>query len=276
MYKLIALSFLLITQSYGYSIVSAINDYRSIKESYQQESAPQQKRSGKVEVPVELSKYINKNKCDQVIDQQVFHICFDYKQKLPKMVGYKLDGNKVNSTNVKERAKFYSEDSLPNQYRLKSADYKKTGYDRGHMAPDASFDSSEDSLVKTYTMANIAPQSPHLNQKTWTKVEKHERDMAERYGEVTILNIVHFPENKVIIGQKNNLSVPIAFTKVLFNAKEKFQECYFYKNEMPLLDQLGNQVMNEKGIGSLIETIDIDNDKLTDHRINCINVKELK
>lgn len=80
-----------------------------------------------------IDDYINKKNCDQIIDKQVFEICYDYKAKGAKYVAYKLDGNLVNDGNVKERAKFYSESTIPMQYRSKSSDYARSGYDRGQV-----------------------------------------------------------------------------------------------------------------------------------------------
>jgi DNA/RNA endonuclease G (NUC1) len=117
--------------SFGFSLNSAINDFNIIKNSISENTT---RNPGKINVDKELVKYINKENCDQIIDQQVFQICYDYSHRGAKYVGYVLDGSKVNAVNIKARAKFYSEDSLSNQYRTKTADYSHTGYDRGHMA----------------------------------------------------------------------------------------------------------------------------------------------
>ena len=37
-----------------------------------------------------ISDYINKKNCDQIIDKQVFTICYDYKMKGAKYVAYTL------------------------------------------------------------------------------------------------------------------------------------------------------------------------------------------
>lgn len=81
----------------------------------------------------DLSQYISKQNCSQIIDKQVFTICYDYKAKGAKYVSYTLDGNKVNAVNVKKRSKFYTEKNLPNQYRSHNKDYTHSGYDRGHL-----------------------------------------------------------------------------------------------------------------------------------------------
>jgi endonuclease G len=259
-------SIILLTQfSYGFSFTQTINQIDNMSKSYDGNVVP-------VPIDADLQKFINKKNCDQVIDQQIFQICYDYQHKSPKYVGYFLDGNTVNAVNVKERGKFYTEDSLPNQYRRKSADYSHTSYDRGHMANDANFDYSVKALTKTYTMANIVPQSKTLNEKTWLKAEFHERDMAVKYGSIDVINMVFYPDREIYVGKHNDLSIPSGFVKALFNKSKNYKECFYYENEMPVLDQNGKQVMDDKGFGLIHETINLDTDELKDHKIDCAKV----
>ncbi len=65
----------------------------------------------------DLNDYINKANCDQIIDKQVYTICYDYEMKGAKYVAYTLDGSKVNAVNIKKRTSFYTEKNLPNKYR---------------------------------------------------------------------------------------------------------------------------------------------------------------
>ena len=59
-----------------------------------------------------LNNYINKKNCNQIIDKQVFTICYDYKMKGAKYVSYTLDGKLVNKLNIKKRPSFYTEKNL--------------------------------------------------------------------------------------------------------------------------------------------------------------------
>ena len=182
----------------------------------------------------EISDYINKNNCSQIIDKSVFTICYDYKLKGAKYVAYTLDGSLVNSSNIKKRPRFYTEKNLPKQYRSTSKDYVNSGYDRGHLANDADFDYSEKALRKTYTMANIIPQAPKVNRKTWIKAEKYERTVALELGSVTVINGVVYSSNPKRIG-KNGLAVPDAFWKIIYNDEKKFKKCFYYKNDLDVI-----------------------------------------
>ena len=179
----------------------------------------------------DLSQYINKQNCSQIIDKQVYIICYDYSLKGAKYVAYTLDGNLVNAVNIKKRSSFYTEKNLPKKYRSHTKDYTHTGYDRGHLANDASFDWSEKAVRKTYTMANIIPQAPTVNRKTWIKAEKLERQVASKLGSVSVLNGVVYSPNPIRIG-KNQIAIPDGFWKMIYNDKNAYKKCFYYKNDL--------------------------------------------
>ena len=81
-----------------------------------------------------LSEYFNAKNCNQIINKQVYQICYDYEAKGAIYVAYTLDGNKVNALNVKKRSSFYTEKNLAKKYRSHTKDYTHSGYDRGHLA----------------------------------------------------------------------------------------------------------------------------------------------
>lgn len=100
----------------------------------------------------DISDFINLKNCDQIIDKEVFKICYSYEHKGALAVWYELNENLVNKNNIKERPEFYSEKNIPIQYRTKSQDYINSGFDRGHLAPDANFDYDIKAQAKTYTL----------------------------------------------------------------------------------------------------------------------------
>lgn len=195
--------------------------------------------------------FINKKNCDKIIDKQVFSICYDYKMKGAKYVAYQLDGKLVNSVNIKKRSSFYTEKNLQKKYRSHSRDYTHSGYDRGHLANDASFDYSKKIVRKTYTMANIIPQAPRVNRKTWIKAEKLERVVAVKLGTVNVINGVIYSKNPKRIG-KNKIAIPSSFWKMIYNDKAKYKKCFLYQN---------------------INEINVKKDKLKQHIVDCSILK---
>ncbi len=194
-----------------------------------------------------MERFINNSYCDQVIDKEFLYVCYDYNLKVAKSVAYTLYGDLVNELNIKKRPSFYEEESIDVSYRAKVSDYSKSGYDRGHMAPDAAFDWSQESLDSTYSLSNIIPQIPEVNQKAWVKVEKYARDKAIELFELSVVNLVKYDNIPDRIG-KSSIAVSVGYYKILYNLEEKYEECFYYPN---------NKEYN------------FDSDIIDNHRIDC-------
>ena len=147
-----------------------------------------------------------------------------------KAISYTLDGDKVNEVNIKKRPSFHTEKSLDRAHRVSPKSYSKTGYDRGHMANDASFDWSMESLNSTYSMVNIVPQEPRVNRYHWIKVERYARLVARKLGSVNVINIMQYNSNPKHISRQN-IAVPEGFYKILYNEEKDFERCFYYKND---------------------------------------------
>ena len=195
----------------------------------------------------EFSDFINKKNCNQIIDKSVYTVCYNYHHKGSLFVGYTLDGDLVNKGNIKKRGRFYTEKNLPKKYRSHTKDYTHSGYDRGHLASDASFDWDEKVMRKTYSMVNVIPQSPKVNRKLWIKSEKYERLVSTQLGSVNVINGVVYDENPKRIG-KNQISVPKGFWKMIYNDEKDFKKCFYYSNDLDVV---------------------VKGDKLKHHQIDC-------
>ena len=183
---------------------------------------------------IELDNFINDVNCDQVLEKEfstgsLLSICYDYGYKSAKYVAYTLDGTLINSVNLEERPRFYTEREIPKEYQVLYSDYTRSGYDRGHLAPDADFDYSEEDLRVVYSLANIIPQDPNVNRYFWRKAEYQERLVASSLGELSVINGVVFDENPNYIGA-NRIAVSKAFWKILYNDEKEFRQCYYYDN----------------------------------------------
>lgn len=172
-------------------------------------------------------KFINSDVCDQIIDNAFMTICYDYEKKVAKAVAYTLQGDLVNETNIAKRPNFYSDVNIPTDYQAKESDYRNSGYDRGHLAPDASFDWSEESLDATYSLANVIPQVPSVNRYAWATLEAYARDMAVEKGELFVLNVVKYGTPFEVIGE-NQLVLSEGYYKILYAID--YEACFYYEN----------------------------------------------
>ena len=133
-------------------------------------------------------------------------------------------------------------------YRLSNPiypeDYKYSGYDRGHLASDASFDSNYDRLTEAYLMSNIVPMTPTINRGIWRKLEDIERKVTRKYGKSEVVNYVLFSMNGApeLIG---DVVIPSAFVKEIRYSVDsnKFRKCYLvYNDDISIRDVRDTQV----------------------------------
>jgi endonuclease G len=72
----------------------------------------------------------------------------------------------------------------PDWYRVQSTDYSGSGFDRGHMTPNADRDNQNRIPInqETYLMPNMVPQSPDNNQGPWAEFENYLREQLALNG----------------------------------------------------------------------------------------------
>lgn len=75
-------------------------------------------------------------------------------------------------------------------YRVQAFDFSGTGFDRGHMTPNADRDNQNRISInqETYLMSNMVPQSPDNNQGPWAAMEGDLRTIADGGKELYIVS----------------------------------------------------------------------------------------
>jgi DNA/RNA endonuclease G (NUC1) len=95
-------------------------------------------------------------------------------------------------------------------------DYAKSGYDRGHMAPNLAIATryGKSAQLQTFLTSNICPQRPGLNQGPWCNLEFRISELwPARFGEVWILTgAISDPNGKRL---PSGVDIPTAFYQVV-------------------------------------------------------------
>ncbi len=102
------------------------------------------------------------------------------------------------------------------------ADYKKSGFDRGHLTPaaDMSFDSL--AMSETFYMSNMSPQFPAFNRGIWKDLEEDVRSLVKKYGQVYLVTgpILEKAAAEYETIGKNKVTIPQYFYKVMLFKNE--------------------------------------------------------
>ncbi len=114
------------------------------------------------------------------------------------------------------------------------SDYRRSGFDRGHLAPAGDMKFSAKAMDESFFMSNMSPQRPGFNRGIWKELETLVRRWAEENGSLYIvtgpvLNKKYYPT----IG-KDKVAVPEYYYKVLLDDTE------------PVLKGIGFLIPNKK------------------------------
>jgi len=159
------------------------------------------------------------------IKTNMFEIVYSEKLQQPKFIRYTVQC--PNGTASRKGMDFYTCDSILTSDNL---DYVNNPYDKGHLAPAASFSCDRETLYKTFTYLNCSLQQENLNRTTWRLLEERERQLAKT-NKVVIVEIrcVYSPKSIVL---PSGATIPDGYFKTIKYGKTI--EKYYFKNEKPL------------------------------------------
>jgi len=173
----------------------------------------------------ELPRIINPN--DQIIYHTAYTLSYNETHEQPNWVKYMVTKTDLEN-NVAKRKNNFKEDTSVITGSAQLVDYKGSGYDRGHLAPAATFVDSQKEMDESFYMSNISPQYPSFNRGIWKKIETYERKMAMEKDTVYVICGGVLTDDLKTIGP-NEVSVPRFFYKIIYT--KDWMICFFLKNE---------------------------------------------
>ena len=123
---------------------------------------------------------------------------------------------------------FHAEPSLPSQDRAELSDYARSGYDRGHMSPNANF-ATLTAQRQSFSLANMVPQVHANNAGIWAGIEGATRKLAVQEGELYVVSGPAFIGSD--IKQVGNVLVPTHIWKVLYSPNQQRAGAYLITND---------------------------------------------
>lgn len=97
---------------------------------------------------------------------------------------------------VKREDSFHAEIALPPKHGAELADYARSGFDRGHMAPAADMPTAQ-AQRESFSLANVVPQNRKNNQVLWSAIEGATRHLANVRGELYVITGPVFEGDKI-------------------------------------------------------------------------------
>ncbi len=91
---------------------------------------------------------------------------------------------------------FHAELTLPPKHGAELADYARSGFDRGHMAPAADMPTAQ-AQHESFSLANVVPQNRRNNQVLWSAIEGATRHLTNVRGELYVITGPVFEGDKI-------------------------------------------------------------------------------
>lgn len=122
---------------------------------------------------------------------------------------------------------FHPETRLPASSRAELSDYARSGYDRGHMAPNGDMP-DRNSQHQSFTLANMVPQDGENNRHLWAGIEAVVRKQASKEGELYVLTGPAFLGGD--LRKIGNVLVPSHLYKVVYSPRQRAGIAFFVEN----------------------------------------------
>ena len=160
----------------------------------------------------------------KVLVNTAYAVGYSDELKNPVWAVYRLGNEKGNTAKVKcERPDFFRVDTRT-QSKVSHGDYTSSGYDRGHLAPNAAMLNQYGHIaqLETYLMSNIIPQHRDLNRGIWQQLESKVRDDLSQddtnNDEIHDLFVITGPLFKYEINEQNSTRMRISKTNGILSA----------------------------------------------------------
>jgi endonuclease G len=168
-----------------------------------------------IELPLPLE-----NKSEQILYRKGYTVSYNKDYKIPNWVAWHLTAEHSSGPYHRPTNAWHEDEEVPVPHAT-IADYKGSGWSRGHMCPagDNKWDSV--AMYESFLFTNCCPQNANLNSGDWNQIEMACRRWAERYGDIYIVcgPILYNKEHETI--GPNNIVVPEAFFKVVLCLNDK-------------------------------------------------------
>jgi endonuclease G len=150
----------------------------------------------------------------QIVKHDYFSLSYNEVYEQAEWVAYELKKDFIKNNDFKRP--FFIEDPKVTTGSADWRNYKKSGYDKGHLCPAGDMEFAVDAYKDTFFTSNIAPQRNDFNAGIWNRLEQKVRYWAVKYDGIYVVTAGVLEPSLKTIG-KENVAVPEFFYKILLD-----------------------------------------------------------
>jgi len=156
-----------------------------------------------------------------IIVRPGYALAYSTDSKIALWVHEALEASDLRGPATRSRCSFRPDPLIPFNARAQLADYRRCGFDRGHLAPAADFAYDQRRMQDSFFLSNVAPQiGPGFNRSLWADLEQRARKSVPNEGVLHVITGPVFdpkiPPKKI---GRRAIPVPTAFFKVLLSGR---------------------------------------------------------
>ncbi|MDN3493938.1 DNA/RNA non-specific endonuclease [Winogradskyella bathintestinalis] len=172
--------------------------------------------------------YLPTSTTNQIIHHQNYSLSYNETHEQAEWVAYELKASHLSFINHKRP--YFEIDKAVKTGAAHWGNYKKSGYDKGHLCPAGDRRYTKDAHDETFLTSNISPQKHQFNAGVWNRLEQKVRFWAKKNDGVFVVTGGILQHNLKSIGDEN-VSVPNQFYKVILdNNKGEIKMLAFLMN----------------------------------------------
>lgn len=156
--------------------------------------------------------YLPTSTTGAIVTHAYYTLSYVEEHEQAEWVAYRLTKGHTKYNNFKRP--YFEIDPLVKTKAAHWKNYKKSGYDRGHLCPAADRKFNKKAFEETFLTSNISPQKHNFNAGIWNNLEKQVRYWVKKEKELYIVTGPVFKNTNKSIGFEK-VTVPSHFYKVV-------------------------------------------------------------
>ena len=172
-----------------------------------------------------------------IIENPVFKVWYSEVKEQPTKLIY-TSTNRVKNVD-RGSMNFYTEKDV---HTSDNGDYYRNVWDKGHLAPAATYSDSYENLRQTFSYLNCALQNQYLNRGEWRLLEEKERDWDDIQNLTITVELV-WDEGYEILASGGH--VPTDMIKHIYFEEDGEWKCFEFENEKPTKGWEEHQVQHQ-------------------------------
>ena len=166
----------------------------------------------------------------QIIKHDYYTLSYNEKFEQAEWVAYELKKEYLKNNDFKRP--YFIEDPKVTTGSADWRNYKKSGYDKGHLCPAGDMEFDKKAYNDTFYTSNISPQKHDFNSGIWNRIEQKTRYWAGKYNDIYVVTGGVLKDSDKKIGTEE-VAVPKYFYKIILakSGKENKAIAFLVPNE---------------------------------------------